>query len=74
MHCSQRGDALEEEGNKESLLKMEIESRNGVVLCDSSALGNKESLLKMEIERKIVYIMATSVLRKKQRKSPENGD
>ena len=38
-------------GNKESLLKMEIESRRSPGNCRMRRfLGNKESLLKMEIE------------------------
>ncbi len=60
-------------GNKESLLKMEIEREQACLLQFSVCMRNKESLLKMEIERDYSkeYIKA---LIKKQRKSPENGD
>ncbi len=67
-------DVFVNEGNKENLLKMEIESNNLRKHYSSPLTRNKENLLKMEIER---YISSSSLFMyifRKQRKSPENGD
>ncbi len=61
-------------GNKENLLKMEIESVEFVKLFIVYVVGNKENLLKMEIESSVCYHYVYSSEKRKQRKSPENGD
>ena len=60
--------------NKESLLKMEIESYFFHFYIIIHENWNKESLLKMEIESLLCLIPYHLPAYRKQRKSPENGD
>ncbi len=62
-------------GNKENLLKMEIERNTLRRLAELMLwMGNKENLLKMEIERHTLITLPILPKSTKQRKSPENGD
>ena len=61
-------------GNKENLLKMEIERLTLYGGGTSSNQRNKENLLKMEIESFSSTKGSPHGCGGKQRKSPENGD